>query len=153
MGNPIFNIKLCLEKMEERGIKIEKKSSLYLTEPVDFMKQDWFVNSAISVLTELEPLNLLSKLKEIEKILGRNGNGVEKGPRPIDIDIVLMDFHPFTFNSESLKIPHESMHLRKFVLLPLSEICPFLIHPILGESIFELLCNVKDKSIVYPMNG
>jgi 2-amino-4-hydroxy-6-hydroxymethyldihydropteridine diphosphokinase len=153
MGNPLLNIKACFEKIEENGIKIEKKSSLYLTEPVDFTEQDWFVNSAISIITELEPLDLLSKLKEIEKILGRNGNGIEKGPRPIDIDIVLMDFHPFTFQSKSLIIPHRRMHLRKFVLLPLSEICPSFVHPIFKKKIFELLLSVDDKSTVYPMIG
>lgn len=153
MGNPLLNIKSCLEIMEEKGITIEEKSSLYLTEPVDFKEQDWFVNFAISVITELKPFELLLELKDIEKILGRNGNLREKGPRPIDIDIVLMDFSPFSFSSEQLKIPHPRMHLRKFVLLPLSEICPSLIHPILGKTIRELLFNVEDKSLVYPMIG
>ncbi len=153
MGNPILNIKACLEKMGESGIEIEKKSSPYLTEPVDFKEQDWFVNFAISVITELKPLDLLLKLKEIERILGRNGNYREKGPRPIDIDIVLMDFHPFSFISEQLKIPHPRMHLRKFVLLPLSEICPYAVHPTLKMPIHKLLFNVEDKSLVYPMLG
>lgn len=153
MGSPIYNIKVCLEEMEKRGIKVEKRSSLYLTEPVDFKEQDWFVNFAISVITELQPLNLLLRIKEIEKILGRNWNSKEKGPRPIDIDIVLMDFPPFTFYSDSLIIPHQRMHRRKFVLLPLSEICPFAVHPVLNKTILDLLYNVQDKSLVYPMKG
>lgn len=153
MGSPIFNIKVCLEEMEKNGIKIEKRSSLYLTEPVDFKEQDWFVNFAISVNTELKPIDLLLKIKEIEKILGRKGNSKGKGPRPIDIDIVLMDFNPFSFISDPLKIPHPRMHLRKFVLLPLSEICPSALHPVLGKTILDLLYNVQDKSLVYPMKG
>ncbi len=153
MGNPLLNIEACLKIMEKNGIEIERRSSLYLTEPLDFKDQDWFVNFAISVLTELEPLPLLQKIKEIERTLGRNGNSGGKGPRPIDIDIVLMDFHPFVFNSDSLKIPHKKMHLRKFVLLPLSEICPSFVHPLLGKTIYEILSTVDDRSIVYPMNG
>lgn len=152
MGNPLLNIKICLKIMEDYGIFAEKKSSYYLTEPVDFKEQDWFVNFAISVITELQPLDLLLKIKEIEKILGRNGSSKEKGPRPIDIDIVLMDFPPFSFTSDKLIIPHPRMHLRKFVLLPLSEICSFAIHPIIGKTIYEILCQVEDKSKIYPMS-
>ncbi len=153
MGNPLLNIEACLKIMKKNGIEIERRSSLYLTEPLEFKEQDWFVNFAIAVLTELEPLPLLQKIKEIERILRRNTNSAKKGPRPIDIDIVLMDFYPFVFNSDSLKIPHQKMHLRKFVLLPLSEICPSFVHPLLGKTIYELLSTVDDRSIVYPMNG
>lgn len=153
MGIPLLNIEACLKIMGKNGIIIERRSSLYLTEPLEFKEQDWFVNFAISVLTELEPLALLHKIKKIERILGRNDNSKEKGPRPIDIDIVLMDFHPFVFSSDSLKIPHQKMHLRKFVLLPLWEICPSFVHPLLGKTIHELLCAVDDRSTIYPMNG
>lgn len=153
MGSPILNIENCLKIMRKDGIIIERRSSLYLTEPLELKEQDWFVNFAISVLTELEPLPLLQKIKEIERILGRRNNSKEKGPRPIDIDIVLMDFHPFVFSSDPLKIPHQKMHLRKFVLLPLWEIRPSFVHPIFGKTIHELLCNVDDRSKIYPMNG
>ncbi|MGQ9617647.1 MAG: 2-amino-4-hydroxy-6-hydroxymethyldihydropteridine diphosphokinase [Candidatus Aminicenantia bacterium] len=152
MGNPIINIKNALKKIEEEGIFVEKSSSLYLTEPVCLKEQDWFVNFAISVKTGFEPIELLTKIKDIEKAMGRK-NYIMKGPRPIDIDIVLMDFPPFSFECKSLSIPHKSMHLRKFVLLPLSEICPFKIHPFLKKSILQLLRDVQDESEVYPMIG
>ncbi len=152
MDSPILNIKAGLIEMEKCGIFIEKRSSLYLTEPVDFKKQEWFVNLAVSVITEFEPLDLLFKIKEIERALGRK-NEMEKGPRPLDIDIVLMDFPPFYFESSVLVIPHKAMHLRKFVLLPLLEIFLDEPLPIFKKTIYQLLHELKDESEVYPMLG
>ncbi|GJQ58693.1 MAG: 2-amino-4-hydroxy-6-hydroxymethyldihydropteridine diphosphokinase [Candidatus Scalindua sp. AMX11] len=126
------------------GVCLITRSGYYETDPVGGPQQPDYLNCVVAVQTEIEPVQLLRMLKRIEKELGRRP-GVRWGPRVIDIDILLYD--DMVINHEDLKIPHERMHERMFVLEPLNEISPDLIHPVLKKSIFELLCHCKQSKI------
>lgn len=130
--------------------KIVKESSVYESEPLGDSKQ-WYVNGAIEIETELTPEQLLNKLKNIERAMGRKKVRKRWGARIIDLDILL--YNSLLFEKRSLKIPHPELHNRKFVLVPLSEIAPQVIHPALGVTISELLVNVKDNKKVSLMRS
>lgn len=130
--------------------KIIKESSIYESEPLGDSKE-WYVNGAIEVETELMPEHLLVKLKNIERAMGRKKVRKRWGARVIDLDILL--FNALKLEKKNLKIPHPEMHNRKFVLIPLSEIAPQVIHPALGASISELLVGVKDNKKVSLMRS
>ena len=121
-------------------ISIKEKSDFFKTTPVGGPPQPDYVNCAIGLETEIEPQTLLKEFKKIEIELGRKP-GVRWGPRIIDIDILL--YGDRIINDHNLKIPHERMHERIFVLEPLCEISPDIKHPILGSSISELLEKLK----------
>ncbi|KAK3898804.1 Dihydropteroate synthase-like protein [Staphylotrichum tortipilum] len=121
MGDRIAWIEKACNEMDARGIKVKRTSSLWETEPMYVLDQDRFVNGACEVETTLEPLALLDALQAIEKDLGRN-KVIDKGPRNIDLDILLYDNSQF--NHERLTIPHIGIPEREFVLRPLAELIP-----------------------------
>ncbi len=125
--------------------RIIKESSLYESQPLGDSKE-WYVNGVIEIETELKPEMLLKKFKNIERAMGRKKVRKRWGARIIDLDILLCD--SVVINKKNLKIPHPEMHQRKFVLIPLSELAPQVIHPVLGSSISELLFGVKDEKRV-----
>jgi 2-amino-4-hydroxy-6-hydroxymethyldihydropteridine diphosphokinase len=116
--------------------RVEAVSSFYETEPVEFTDQAWFMNCAVALETALTPKRLITRLLEIEKDMGRE-RIQKKGPRIIDVDIVLFD--DLVVNTPELTIPHPAMTSRRFVLEPLSEIAPEVQHPVLKKTIRELL--------------
>jgi 2-amino-4-hydroxy-6-hydroxymethyldihydropteridine diphosphokinase len=118
------------------------ESLLYETEPVGFKNQSWFLNAAIKIETMLEPLDLLGRLKAIEKASGRDFNQVRFGPRTLDLDILLYD--DLIINSANVIIPHPRMHERRFVLKPLCDIDPSIVHPVLMKSVARLLKELGD---------
>jgi 2-amino-4-hydroxy-6-hydroxymethyldihydropteridine diphosphokinase len=118
---------------EEYAIK--KTSHLYLTEPVGNIKQDWFLNCVIEIQTEVDPKKLLFAIKSIERKLGRTKT-VKNGPRTIDIDILFYGDH--VLKTKSLVLPHPSIQERLFVLQPMMDINPDLIHPVFKRSIHDL---------------
>lgn len=126
-------------------IQIIKSSSLYETEPVGYKEQGDFLNGVIEISTSLGPRDLL-------EIIGHLGNSInikpkEKwGPRWIDLDILFYD--NLIIQEEDLAIPHPRLHERGFVLVPLVEIAPHLIHPVLKLSVRELLDKLEDRSRV-----
>lgn len=125
-------------------------SSVYETEPVGKKDQSEFINCAAAVTTELAPEELLTRLKAVEDTLGRVRE--EKwGPRTIDIDILFYD--GLVIDTAGLRIPHPEAHLRRFVLEPLCEIAPGLVHPVLGVSITSLLENLEDSEKVVKAGG
>lgn len=111
------------------GVQIRAKSSLYQTDPVGYLNQDWFLNAVLKVETSLSPLELLDKTQEVEAALGRK-RLIHWGPRSIDIDILL--YNQETILLPRLTIPHPEMHKRGFVLVPLNEIDSTLSVPSLG---------------------
>ena len=130
--------------------RITRESSLYESEPWGDSKE-WYVNGVIQIETELGPEMLLKKFKNIERAMGRKKVRKRWAARVIDIDILLLD--GLVLEKRSLKVPHPEMHRRKFVLIPLSEIAPQLIHPVLGKTISELLVSVKDDKKVSLMRS
>ena len=134
-----------MEELGKTGVRVQRVSSYYKTEPVDFGPQAWFLNCAVEASTELMPMQLLKAVKSVERALGRRP-GVNKGPRPIDIDILL--YENVVVRTSVLTIPHERMNERRFVLIPLRELAPTVRHPVSRRTVTELLQNSPDLSQV-----
>ncbi len=122
-------------------VKLEKTSSLYITEPIGYVGQDWFLNSVVEITTSLSPRDLLYQCQAIEEQMGRVRT-MQWGPRIIDLDIIL--YGDEVIEDDELIIPHPNMHKRRFVLLPLVEIAPDVLHPKLNKTASELLQVLKD---------
>ncbi len=145
LGDREKNINHALFSLEKEGVEIMKVSSLYETQPVDFPSQPWFYNQLLEVRTKADPESLLELVKKIEKKMGRK-RGQKKGPRIIDIDIILAG--TTVIQKKELEIPHPRMEKRNFVLLPLVEISPDTVHPVLNEEIKTLWEKSEDRSII-----
>lgn len=130
------NCLYALKILRKEGVVIRKKSSLYETEPWGVTDQPRFMNMVVEAETELEPHDLLRRLKDIERNAGRRET-FKWGPRIIDLDILL--FNDLFLQDHVLQIPHPLMHKRDFVLKPLSEIAADKIHPLLKVRIRDLL--------------
>jgi 2-amino-4-hydroxy-6-hydroxymethyldihydropteridine diphosphokinase len=129
--------------------RVVKESSLYESEPHGNAKT-WFANSVVELETEMPSPELLKRLKQIETEMGRKRvKGKRWGSRIIDLDILF--FNNEIIDKRNLKVPHPRMPQRRFVLIPLSELAPQLIHPGLNVSVSELLATTKDKKKVHLM--
>ena len=150
LGDRRANLAEAIERMSQLpGTRVVRASSLYESEPLGDAKT-WFVNGAIELDTELAPEALLKKLQAIEEAMGRKRvKGKRWGSRIIDLDILLYDQD--VIDRRALKIPHPELHKRRFVLLPLAELAPHVVHPQLGQSISTLLATVKDDKRVVLM--
>ena len=127
---------------------IIRTSALYETEPWGIKDQRWFLNIAVEVKTKLSPQDLLVKCQNIEKTLGRNRDKERHwGERPIDIDIIFYDDE--TINFDFLTVPHKYMHLRAFVLVPLLELVPDFVHPVLKKTVSQLYDELEEVEDVY----
>jgi 2-amino-4-hydroxy-6-hydroxymethyldihydropteridine diphosphokinase len=124
------------------GCKLTGCSDWYLTKPVGVKGQEWYVNGVVSISTKAPPRDLLVRLLSIESDMGRVRTKRWE-PRIIDLDILL--YGRKIINEEDLRVPHPLMHLRKFVLLPLVQLAPDLIHPSLGVTMTELLGEMQDN--------
>lgn len=150
VGDRLDYLKRALDAV--RKIELSKctgVSSIYETEPVGHREQSGFLNLVLELETQLEPTRLLSVLKRIEGALGRSSRE-RWGPREIDIDILL--YGQIVFKTSLLIIPHPELERRRFVLIPLSEIAPTVVHPTYNRTIAELLQRCTDSSDVEKTN-
>ncbi len=130
------------------NIKIIRSTALYETEPWGVKNQNWFLNIIVEIKTDLSPQDLLLKCMSIEKTLGRNRDKEQRwGERTIDIDIIL--YNKDVVNTDMLTIPHPRMHQRAFVLVPLLELIPDFIHPVLNKTISDLYDELDNVEEVY----
>ena len=147
LGNRKANLEYALQSLTKRGVVPTEMSSYFETEPVGFFEQPWFLNIAIKLETRLAPYELLDLCQEVENSYGRVRN-LTKGPRTLDLDILLYD--DIVVNQLRLVIPHPRMSERKFVLVPLAQIAPEVLHPVLKKTIRSLLEACSDPSVIRP---
>jgi 2-amino-4-hydroxy-6-hydroxymethyldihydropteridine diphosphokinase len=145
LGDRAANLKRAIAALPDAGVRVLRRSSLYETEPVDFLGQPWFLNCAVEAETSLAPRQLLDGLQGIEGLLGSK-KLVPRGPRIIDLDILF--YGTGVIRSDEVEIPHPRMASRRFVLIPLAELVPELQHPVLRATVAELLATTEDESIV-----
>ncbi len=145
VGDREANLRAAIDALPPRGVHVKQLSSIYETEPVDYLGQPWFLNCVVEAQTELTPQALLQALRSIESQLGSQKQ-FARGPRKIDLDILL--YGSETINTPELQIPHPRMHLRRFVLAPLAEIAPGLKHPSWPGTAAEMLQSLADPSQV-----
>lgn len=143
LGDKHEYLRLAVELLSERAGQVLKVSNNYETEPDGFVSENNFVNIAICLETELEPLALLEVCEGIEKELGRERKSVNLNYSDRVIDIDILYFNNMQLATERLTLPHPRMHKRTFVLEPLAEIAPRLKHPITGMSTAKMLKQIK----------
>jgi 2-amino-4-hydroxy-6-hydroxymethyldihydropteridine diphosphokinase len=145
IGDRVENLKAAIAALAGAGFRVRRVSSFYETEPVDYLEQAWFLNCVLEGETELQPGKLLRALQEIESGMGSR-KLIAKGPRLIDIDILLYGQH--VVDTAELQVPHPRMTLRRFVLVPLAEIAPRVRHPAWTGTVAELLRETPERSEV-----
>jgi 2-amino-4-hydroxy-6-hydroxymethyldihydropteridine diphosphokinase len=144
IGDRQNHLREAVSKLETLG-RVVSVSTFYETEPVEFTEQAWFLNCAVALQTTKTPEQLLGGILQLEQQMGRQ-RLQKKGPRAIDIDILL--FADAIIDSPELTIPHPALHQRRFVLEPLAEIAPGAQHPLLRKTIRELLDDLAAGQIV-----
>jgi len=145
LGDRAGNLRAAIAALPGVGVSATKVSSLYETEPVDYLEQPWFLNCAVEAETALTPLDLLRALRGIEVQLGSQKE-FAKGPRLLDMDILL--YGDEAIDLPELQIPHPRMLQRNFVLAPLAEIAPTLKHPRWTANVVEIFATSADVSQV-----
>jgi 2-amino-4-hydroxy-6-hydroxymethyldihydropteridine diphosphokinase len=136
VGRREANLRAALDRLPSVAVRPTRVSPVYETEPVDYTNQPWFLNLVVEAETDLFPVQLLTRLERIEHDLGRVRT-VAKGPRTIDIDILL--YGHSVVRRRDLEIPHPRMAQRRFVLAPLADLAPDLRHPVTRQTVREML--------------
>ena len=144
LGDRPVNLAQALSAMEEFA-KVVRRSPVYETAPMYMTEQPRFLNMVVQIQTDHEPRQLLTLLKEAETRLGRE-SGARYGPRIIDLDIVLYDDQ--VVDQPNLKIPHPGLTERAYVLRPLCDIAPHIVHPVLGQTMQKLLSYLPEDADV-----
>ncbi|HJS23107.1 MAG TPA: 2-amino-4-hydroxy-6-hydroxymethyldihydropteridine diphosphokinase [Pyrinomonadaceae bacterium] len=147
LGDRAGYLLLAVRGMLDAGLDVIRLSSIYETEPVEYENQPAFLNMVAELrgATLPSPEQMMARLLRIEYALRRTRD-IHMGPRTIDLDLLI--FKDQQLETEFLTLPHPRLALRRFVLVPLNELVPSLVHPVLGKSISELLAQTKDRSIV-----
>jgi 2-amino-4-hydroxy-6-hydroxymethyldihydropteridine diphosphokinase len=140
LGDREGSLRAAVERLDVRHA-----SPIYETSPVDFTEQPFFLNMVVETATELTPLQYLARTQAIEREFGRV-RGIPKGPRVIDIDILM--FGTRLVQTSRLEVPHPRMHERRFVLTPFADLAPDLRHPVTGQTIREMLDALPEGDLV-----
>lgn len=146
LGNRENHLALAREALQ-KTFDPARFSKIYETEPVDFLDQPWFLNQVAEVQTDLSPDSLLEWIRALENRMGRQRE-IPKGPRTLDVDILLYD--DWIWEGEDLTLPHPRLVFRRHVLVPLAELAPAKVIPGCQLPVLELLRQVKDFSVVKP---
>jgi 2-amino-4-hydroxy-6-hydroxymethyldihydropteridine diphosphokinase len=153
LGNREVNLSKAITKITKLCISEPNQSSVYETLPIGFDSDQKFLNQVISIVTSLDPFELLEKLLEIELLMGRERQGIGYSSRIIDLDILY--FNSDIIQSETLIVPHPRLHSRRFTMVPMAELAPDFIHPVLQLSQTQILSQLEDKNEVriYTVTG
>jgi 2-amino-4-hydroxy-6-hydroxymethyldihydropteridine diphosphokinase len=146
LGDREANLAGAERALERRGFRVAARSSTYLTEPKDAPDQGWFLNAVLGGSWALSPEELLDACLDAERALGRTRGPGRNAPRTADLDLLL--YGQEVRAEPSITLPHPRLHERLFVLVPLTEIAPDALHPVLGLSARELLARCRDRSRV-----
>lgn len=144
LGDRRHNLASALQNLAAPDLRILRESSIYETEPRDYLDQPWFLNQVVEVETSLFPRQLQRRIQKIERGMGRRPV-IPKGPRKIDIDILL--FGEAIVSTPELQVPHPRMAERRFVLAPLAELAPELRHPRTRRTVSEMLADVATQRV------
>ena len=149
LGDRKKNLAQAMTRLNDRpDFSIIRTSNIYETAPWGMTDQPSFLNMVAEITTSLAPRELLERVKKLEQDMGRE-ESPRFGPRLIDVDILLLQ--DLVVDEPDLQIPHASMHLRAFVLVPLAELTPDSVHPVLGETIADLTTRVDGLDGVTPL--
>ncbi|MCH2500002.1 MAG: 2-amino-4-hydroxy-6-hydroxymethyldihydropteridine diphosphokinase [Dehalococcoidia bacterium] len=149
LGDRKKNLDRAIISLDSRpDLTILRTSGIYETEPWGMTDQPNFLNMVAEIATSISLGELLERVKKLEQDMGRE-DGPRFGPRLIDVDILMLEDQ--VVNQPDLQIPHASLHLRAFVLVPLTELAPDLVHPVLGETIAQLASRVNGLDGIKPL--
>ena len=148
LGNAILNLRCAVKELENIG-NIKKFANIYISSPYGYKLQSNFYNTAIKLVTNQQPLELINNVNEIEKKLKKNKK-IINGPRTIDLDIIF--FGKQVYNKKNLIIPHPRATERDFVLLPILDIDPFFRHPIEKKTVKVLFRELKNQYIINQLS-
>lgn len=146
LGNILYNFNESIIKINEKAGVVVQKSDTFKSEPWGFDTENDFINQVIMIKTKLSAIHLLNTMKEIEITLGRKRGKNQFSSRNIDLDLLF--YGNQIIETDELTIPHPRLHLRRFTLVPLKQIAPDLLHPVLNKTVDQLLKDCKDKGKV-----
>ena len=150
LGDRAGNLLLAVRALIEASFVVNKLSAIYETEPIDIESDVNFLNMVAEIhITNVSATQMIARLLRIEYLLGRGDKSIKR-PRTVDLDILF--FGDQQIDTEFLTLPHPRLHLRKFVLVPLAEIAPHFVHPVLQMEIADILAKCEDTSEVKRWN-